>query len=72
MKKQMLYACSLTLLAAGVARSNDNAAAAKPEDTEQWQPVPVTVSPGEEGRRGAFRRHRSVRRQEPGSMGHGQ
>jgi hypothetical protein len=49
MKKLMLHVCSLTLLAAGVAHSNDNAAAAKPEDTEQWQPVPPIVSPGENG-----------------------
>jgi hypothetical protein len=43
--------CSLTLLAASkVAGSEtapkDSAAAAKPEDTEQWEPVPLKVSPG--------------------------
>jgi hypothetical protein len=49
MKTLMLHVCSLTLLAVAVAHSNDNAAAAKPEDTEQWQPVPPIVSPGENG-----------------------
>jgi hypothetical protein len=48
MKKQMLYACSLMVMAAGGANSQ-NASPAKPEDTEQWQPVPVTVTPGEKG-----------------------
>ena len=48
MKKQMLYACSLMVVAAGVAYSQD-VSPAKPEDTEQWQPVPVTVTPGEKG-----------------------
>jgi Domain of Unknown Function (DUF1080) len=44
--------CTLTLLAAGNASSMDDtaaketAAAAKPEDTEQWEPVPLKVSPG--------------------------
>jgi hypothetical protein len=44
--------CTLTLLAAGNASSMDEtaaretAAAAKPEDTEQWEPVPLKVSPG--------------------------
>src|ERR1700721_2642746 len=48
MKKQMLYACSLMVVVAGVAHSQD-VSPAKPEDTEQWQPVPATVTPGEKG-----------------------
>jgi Domain of Unknown Function (DUF1080) len=51
MKTPMLYICSLTLmLATGVAgaqnSAKDSAVAAKPEDTEQWEPIPPTVSPG--------------------------
>jgi hypothetical protein len=61
MKKLMLHACSLTVVIAGLTCSKglsaqaaaanqetvrEAAAAAKPEDTEQWQPVPVKVSPG--------------------------
>jgi hypothetical protein len=61
MKKLMLYVSGLTLMVASLACSkelsgqaaaaNQNAskepvAAAKPEDTEQWKPVPVKVLPG--------------------------
>ena len=50
MKTLMLYVFSLTLMVAGEAYSKDSsqdgAAAAKPEDTEQWEPIPPTVSPG--------------------------
>jgi hypothetical protein len=49
MKTLMLYVCSLTLMVATGAYSKDSsqdAAAAKPEDTEQWKPIPPTVSPG--------------------------
>ena len=50
MKTLMLSVCSLTLMAATGAYSKDSsqdvAAAAKPEDTEQWEPIPPTVSPG--------------------------
>jgi hypothetical protein len=50
MKTLMLYVCSLTLMVASGAYSKDSsqdgAAAAKPEDTEQWEPIPPTVSPG--------------------------
>jgi hypothetical protein len=49
MKKQMLYACSLLVVVAGGANSQDAAVTAKPADTEQWQPVPTLVSPGENG-----------------------
>ena len=60
-KKLMLSACSLTVMVAILTHSipvsaqdaaaNQRpgkalAAAAKPEDTEQWEPVPVKVSPG--------------------------
>jgi hypothetical protein len=58
---KLLYVFSLTMMLAGGIYSNDvwsqgvagtrnsaaeAAAAAKPEDTEQWQPVPPTVIPG--------------------------
>ena len=51
MKTLMLCMCSLTLLAASGTCSRDalsqgTAAAGKPEDTEQWEPVPPKVSPG--------------------------
>jgi alpha-3'-ketoglucosidase len=49
MKKQMLYACSLMVVVAGGANAQDTSVAAKPEDTEQWQPVPTIVSPAENG-----------------------
>jgi hypothetical protein len=64
MKKLMLFVCSLTVMAAGGANSKDTlsqavpgtqssaketAGAAKPEDTEQWEPVPLRVTPGENG-----------------------
>jgi hypothetical protein len=49
MKKQMLYACSLMVVVAGGANSQDAAVTAKPADTEQWQPIPTIVSPGEKG-----------------------
>jgi Domain of Unknown Function (DUF1080) len=45
----MLYACSLMVVVAGAANSQEASVAAKPEDTEQWQPVPMIVSPGENG-----------------------
>jgi hypothetical protein len=48
MKKQMLSACSLMVLVAGGANAQD-ASRGKPEDTEQWQPVPAIVTPGEKG-----------------------
>lgn len=51
MKNLMLYVCSLTILAAGgsysrSASSQEGASPLKPEDTEQWQPVPPKVLPG--------------------------
>jgi hypothetical protein len=61
MKNPMIYVCGITALVASLvyssgisaqdAAANPNAAkepvvAAKPEDTEQWEPVPVKVSPG--------------------------
>jgi hypothetical protein len=52
MKNPILYVCGVTLLAAGGTFSNeassrdDTAAAAKPEDTEQWEPIPSRVLPG--------------------------
>jgi hypothetical protein len=60
-KKLRIYVSGLTIMFAGLIQSQDisaqdaaanqNAAkepvaAAKPEDTEQWEPVPVKVSPG--------------------------
>src|SRR5258705_4693936 len=60
-KKLRVYVSGLTIMLAGLilsqdipaqdAAANQNAAkgpvaAAKPEDTEQWEPVPVKVSPG--------------------------
>jgi Domain of Unknown Function (DUF1080) len=45
MKMLLLCVFSLTAMAAGGAPSV-TAAAAKPEDTEQWEPVPRTVLPG--------------------------
>jgi hypothetical protein len=53
MTKLTLRWCSMALAAAGIcpniALSQDSAAAAKPEDTEQWEPVPPKVSPGTDG-----------------------
>jgi hypothetical protein len=62
MKKLMLYASGLTILLASLTSAQDiaaqattaasqnaakeTAATAKPEDTEQWEPVPVKVSAG--------------------------
>jgi Domain of Unknown Function (DUF1080) len=51
MNKLMLCACGLTALVASAAYSKDasaknTAGAAKPEDTEQWEPVPPKVAPG--------------------------
>ena len=51
MNRLMLFVCSLTvMLASSVALSQssgkDTGAAAKPEDTEQWEPVPPKVLPG--------------------------
>ncbi|MDP9007356.1 MAG: DUF1080 domain-containing protein [Pseudomonadota bacterium] len=47
MKKLMLL-CSL-VLAASAAHSQDASVPAKPADTEQWEPVPLIVTPGEKG-----------------------
>jgi hypothetical protein len=47
MKKLMLL-CSL-VLAASAAHSQDASVPAKPADTEQWEPVPLIVMPGEKG-----------------------
>jgi hypothetical protein len=64
MNKLMLYMCSLTVMLAsgtcskdalsqGVAGSQNSAketaGATKPEDTEQWEPVPLRVAPGIDG-----------------------
>lgn len=64
MKKLMLNICALTVtvaslicsresaardVAANQDASREPAAAAKPEDTEQWKPVPVKVLPGANG-----------------------
>jgi hypothetical protein len=54
MKTLMLCVCSLTLSAANGTFSKDafsqeTAAAAKAEDTEQWEPVPPKASPGVNG-----------------------
>ena len=64
MNKLMLYVCSLMVMLAsgtcskdalsqGVAGSQNSAketaGAAKPEDTEQWEPVPLKVAPGVDG-----------------------
>jgi hypothetical protein len=64
MNKLMLYVCSLIVMLAsgtcskdalsqGVAGSQNSAketaGAAKPEDTEQWEPVPLKVAPGVDG-----------------------
>jgi len=51
MKNLMLCTCSLTLAVASAtfsrsASSQEGAAQPKPEDTEQWEPVPPKVSPG--------------------------
>ena len=50
-RKPVLYACSLVMMFASVARSSDampegGGVPAKPEDTEQWEPVPLKVLPG--------------------------
>ena len=55
MKRLMLFACSLTALvalqgAAGRTAAEETAVAAKPEDTELWEPVPRKVPPGVDGR----------------------
>jgi hypothetical protein len=47
MKKLALCMCGLAVMAASGTQSKDAPAAAKPEDTEQWEPVPAKVSPGE-------------------------
>jgi hypothetical protein len=47
MNKLMLL-CSL-VLAASAAHSQDASVPAKPADTEQWEPVPLNVTPGEKG-----------------------
>ena len=54
MDKLMLFVCSLAvMLASSVALSQgsgkDTGASAKPEDTEQWEPVPPRVLPGVDG-----------------------
>ena len=64
MNKLMLFVCSLMVMLAsgtcskdalsqGVAGSQNSAketaGAAKPEDTEQWEPVPLRVAPGVDG-----------------------
>jgi hypothetical protein len=64
MKRTMLYVCGLTLMIASLGCSREtsaqvetatqggakeSAAPAKPEDTEQWKPVPVKVLPGANG-----------------------
>jgi Domain of Unknown Function (DUF1080) len=61
MKKLMLYVCGLTAILASATYSKDalsqgvagtqnsakeTAGAAKPEETEQWEPIPPKVSPG--------------------------
>jgi Domain of Unknown Function (DUF1080) len=46
MKNLLLCLCALTALAAGGTAVAASPAAAKPEDTEQWEPVPATVLPG--------------------------
>ena len=51
MKNLMLCICSLTLAVASAtysrsASSQESAAQPKPEDTEQWEPVPPKVLPG--------------------------
>jgi hypothetical protein len=55
MKRLMLFACSLTAIAAlqgaaGRTAAEETAVAAKPEDTELWEPVPRKVPPGVDGR----------------------
>jgi hypothetical protein len=45
MNNRMLMVCSL-MLVAGAAQSQDTSGGAKPADTEQWEPVPIKVSPG--------------------------
>jgi hypothetical protein len=45
MKNRMLMMCSL-MLVAGAAQPQDTSGGAKPADTEQWEPLPVIVSPG--------------------------
>ena len=53
-KKPVISACSLMMMFAGGAHSGNAlaegaGAPAKPEDTEQWEPVPAKVSPGADG-----------------------
>src|SRR5271168_929231 len=46
MKILLLSLCGVWAMLASAAHSADAPAAAKPQDTEQWQPVPPKVSPG--------------------------
>jgi len=46
MKILLFCLCGVWAMLASAARSADAPAAAKPQDTEQWQPVPPKVSPG--------------------------
>jgi len=49
MRKMTLYVCSLAAMVSSGTYSMDASsqdAAAKPEETEQWEPIPPTVSPG--------------------------
>jgi hypothetical protein len=47
--KKLVLLCSVSMLAASAAKSQDTAGTAKPADTEQWEPIPAIVSPGEAG-----------------------
>ena len=62
MKNDLMICATLTVLVAGLARlpdasaqtnpkdqnaANESGVPARPEDTEQWTPVPIKVSPGE-------------------------
>lgn len=47
MKRRILHVGAFALLCFGAAQADDAVpSASKPEDTEQWQPVPAKVSPG--------------------------
>ncbi|HME39227.1 MAG TPA: DUF1080 domain-containing protein [Steroidobacteraceae bacterium] len=46
MKYQFLSVCGLAAILGGAAASQNAPAQPKPQDTEQWQPVPLKVSPG--------------------------
>jgi hypothetical protein len=50
MKKVITIACTLMVMSAGAAHSQNSAGesakAARPQDTEQWEPVPPVISPG--------------------------